>query len=291
MIMSKRNLLNLILLIFVFVLIALVVYEPGKDIAITPPLLTDLKAVDITHIKVKRLSPDQNEQEIEFNKTTTGWEIVKPFKLKANVFRIESILKLLSTVSFSQNNLTNLELTKFGLDKPQVTIIFNNTTIAFGHNKSLKNHRYVKIGSTLHMITDTFFYQLTAKAESYINHKLIPEKNKIKKLILPGLELEQTNGSWNISPTADNISADAVNQLISEWQLSQAFDVNKLNAKQKNKADITIYLDNKKVIQYKIENNKNNFNLINIDTGVRYIQSVVRKEKLLKLSNPNKNKE
>lgn len=256
--MSKRNSLNLILLIFVFVLITLVVYEPGKDVAITPPTLTDLKITDITRIKVKRLSPEKNEQEIKFNKTAAGWEIVKPFKLSANVFRIESILKLLSTVSFSQNTLTNLELAQFGLDKPQVTITFNNTTIEFGHNKSLKNHRYVKIGSTLHMIADTFFYQLTAKAESYINHKLIPEKNKIIKIILPNLELEQTNGKWNIVPNNDNISADAITQLITEWQLSQAFDVNKLNARLKQKADVIIHLDNQQVIQYKIENIKNN---------------------------------
>lgn len=289
--MSKRNSLNLILLIFVFVLITLVVYEPGKDVAITPPTLTDLKITDITRIKVKRLSPEKNEQEIKFNKTAAGWEIVKPFKLSANVFRIESILKLLSTVSFSQNTLTNLELAQFGLDKPQVTITFNNTTIEFGHNKSLKNHRYVKIGSTLHMIADTFFYQLTAKAESYINHKLIPEKNKIIKIILPNLELEQTNGKWNIVPNNDNISADAITQLITEWQLSQAFDVNKLNARLKQKADVIIHLDNQQVIQYKIENIKNNFNLINIDNGVRYIQSAERKDKLLSLPDTNKNKE
>ena len=229
--MSKRNLLNLILLVLIFVLIALVIYEPGKDIPITPPSLTNLKENDISHIKVKRLSADQIEQEIEFNKTSTGWEMIKPYKLPANVFRIDSILKLLSALSLSQNNLTNLDLNTFGLEKPKVTIIFNNTSIAFGHNKSLKNNRYVKIASTLHMIADTFFYQLTAKTESYISHKLIPEKSNITKIVLPNLKLEQANNRWDVTPKVDNISADAINQLINEWKLSQAYDVNKLKSK------------------------------------------------------------
>ena len=282
--MTKRNLLNLILLIFISVLIMFVIYEPGKDKAITPPLLTKLKIDDIQNIKISRYQLPSEQRDISFSKTENGWVMSKPSPFTANTFRIDSILKLLSTVSLSQNNLEKLDPATFGLTRPQATITFNNTAIIFGHNKSLKHHRYVKIGSTLHMIKDTFYYQLTAKTESYIDHKLLPAKSKIQKLKLPGLKLEQEDGEWKVTPKADSFSADSINQLINEWQLSQAYDLNKVKIQPGTKPDITIHLKNNKVIRFKIKTDKENFNLLNIDSGLRYILSADRKNKLLNLS-------
>lgn len=289
--MSKRNFLNLILFISVLFLVLLVVYEPGKDKPITPTILTTLNADDINHIKIIRHQAIKEEQDISFKRTDFGWEIVKPYKIAANTFRINSILELLSTVSLSQNNMGNLNPATFGLDAPNVTIIFNNkTSILFGHNKSLKNHRYVKTGSILHMIKDTFYYQLNAKTDSYIEHKLLPEKNAILKLHLPNLKLEKlSTGRWEVTPQKDSFSADAINQLISEWQLSQAYDLNKIKAQPNTKPDITIALSNEDIIRFKIINNNENFELFNIDSGIQYILSSDRKNKLLNLSGIEQN--
>ncbi len=282
--MSKRNLLNLVLFVSILILVGLVIYEPGKDKPIIPNKLTNLKAEDINHIKISRHQIATGEQEISFKKTKDGWDIIKPYPLSANTFRIESILKLLSTVSLSQNKLENLDQANFGLKKPYVTIQFNNkTAIIFGHNKSLKHYRYVKIGTTLHMINDTFYYQLSAKIESYINHKLLPEKSKIRKLVLPNMKLEQENGKWKLTPESESFSADSINQLISEWELSQAYDLNKVRTQPHTKPDITVHLDNNKTIRFKINNKKDDFSLLNIDLGIRYILSLVRKNKLLNL--------
>lgn len=284
--MSKRNILNLILFITILLLVVLVIYEPGKDKPITPTILTTLNADDINHIKIIRHQATKEEQDISFKRTDFGWQIEKPYNLSANTFRINSILELLSTVSLSQNNMGNLNPATFGLDKPNATIVFNDTTaVVFGHNKSLKNHRYVKIGSTLHMIKDTFYYQLTAKTESYIEHKLLPEKSKIFELNLPNLNLEKlSTGKWEVTPKKYSFSADAVNQLISEWQLSQAYDLNKTKAQSNINPDITITLSNKNIIRFKIKHNKENFGLFNIDSGIQYILSADRKNKLLNLS-------
>ena len=81
--MSKRNLLNLALLIFILVLVAVVVYEPGKEKTVTPPTLTHLKTDDIQHIKINRQLADTNEQDIIFEKTTEGWIMLEPYQLTA----------------------------------------------------------------------------------------------------------------------------------------------------------------------------------------------------------------
>lgn len=289
--MSKRNLLNLGLFIFILTLVVLVIYEPGKETAKTIPKLTTLKVNDVNSIKIIRANAKPSEKILEFKKTSAGWIMLKPYKLSANSFRIESILKILSTESLSQNNLKNLNKDTFGLEKPVATITFNNTSIFFGHNKSLKHYRYVELDSILHMIIDTFYYQLTAKAESYINHKLLNDKSKIIKLSLPNILLKNTQGKWVVTPHSKSDSADSINQLIDEWQYSQAYDINIIKSKRQLRPDISIYLQNDKIINFKIETSKESFNLINTDTNVRYILSADRKNKLLKLSGINQTNE
>ena len=48
------------------------------------------------------------------------------------------------------------------------------------------------------------------------------------------------------------------------------------------------FLGFNKIIRFKIEKNKDSFNLVNLDSGVRYILSADRKDKLLKLSDLEK---
>ena len=282
--MSKRNLVNLVLLIIALVLVAIVVIDPGKQEPIKPPTLTTLKEDDITSIKIHRLNIGEVENDIEFKKTATGWQLVKPYSVPANAFRVEAILKLLTAPSLSQNDLSNLDLKKFGLATPLVSITFNETKIEFGHNKSLKNHRYVKIGSTLYMIADTFYYQVNAKAESYIDHKLLSNSNAITKLQLPNLTLEQHDGKWQSSPQVNNISADAMTSLIDEWQLSQAYDIKVTKPQPESEPDIRIHFSDQQKTRFKIIGSSDNFVLFNIDTGVEYILAKNRQNKLLKLN-------
>ena len=278
--MPKRNLLNLTLLVFVALLISLVIFKPGKNIK-TLPTLTPLQASSITHIKLKR---SHDKTAIELLKKDNQWVMLSPHQQPANSFRIAAILKLLSAVSFSKNDLSNLNPVEFGFDQPGAIITFNNSTkIVFGHNKSLNHHRYVKIGSDLHLIADTFYYQLAAKTESFIEHKLLPLKTKITQLHLPSLSLKKKNGAWQLTPNSESYSADSANQLIDEWQLSQAYDIKINRLATTTKPDIEITTQNNKVLRFKLGNNNNDFSLTNIDSGISYILSADRKDKLLKL--------
>lgn len=280
--MSKRNLLNLVLLIFISLLVVLVIYEPGKKKAVTPPTLTNLKENEVQHITITRKNGTQT---IELIKKNGSWKMLQPYQQAANTFRIEAILKLLSAVSFSQNNLTNLNPAEFGLNKPVATITFNKKTqIIFGNNKSLNHHRYVQIGSILHMTGDIFYYKLAANPESFINHKLLPENSKITELTLPELKVSQIDGKWTAATKEKKYSADSINQLIDEWQLSQAYDVKIKKFSKNSKADIKIKFKNHAVINFIIEKEKDSFSLTNINNGVNYILSADRKDKLLKLS-------
>ena len=280
--MSNRNLLNIILLIVIIGLTSLVVFKPGKQSAVTPPTLTNLSVKDIHHILIEKNS---SKNTIELVKKNNLWRIIRPYELPANTFRIESLLKLLSAASLSQNNMSGLKPNDFGLSKPLAVITFNKSVaIEFGHNKSLKNHRYIKIDNILHMIADTFYYQVATSANSFISHSLLPEKSKIIQLTLPTFNLKQIEGKWELSPKSNEFSADAINKLIDEWQHSQAYDIKVKKITSTTKPDILIKTKSHKNIRFKLQMTKDIFSLTNIDTGIEYILSSDRKENLLKLT-------
>ena len=104
---------------------------------------------------------------------------------------------------------------------------------------------------------------------------------------MPTLSLTKKEEKWIVTPKASTVSADAFNTIIDEWQLSQAYDIKVRTPSAKDKTDITIYLADKNRIRFKIINNKDNFTLSNIDTGVSYVLSSDRKDKLLRLSDIN----
>ncbi len=279
--MSKRNLLNLSLLLTVIGLVLLVIYEPGKQKPIALPELTTVKASDINHIEIDRHNAAASQKKIVLEKTDQGWLMQQPWQLPANPYRIEAMLKLLSAVSLSQNDLGKLNPANFGLAKPVLSVKFNDTQIDFGHNKSLNYNRYLRIGSTLHMIEDRYYYQLVAKAEAYLDYRLLPEKAAMTLLDLPQLRLYRKESSWKVEPTNKNFSADALNKLVDEWKLSQAFDIQKIASEKNLHPDITIEFENGNRYRFKIESGKQKFNLVDIDRGLRFMLSADRKEKLL----------
>ncbi len=280
--MSKRNLLNLSLLLTVIGLVLLVIYEPGKPEPKPLPKLTALNADAVTRIEINRHNAANDKKKIVLLKKEQGWIMQQPWQLPASPYRIEAMLKLLTAVSLSQNDLGKLKPANFGLEKPLLSVKFNDTQIDFGHNKSLNYNRYVRIGSTLHMIEDRFYYQLVAKAEAYLDHRLLPEKSTIKLLDLPQLRLSRAeNGSWKTEPQGKNWSADTLNKLVEEWKLSQAFDIEKTVPEKDLRPDITIEFENGKRYRFKIESSKQKFSLVDIDRGLRFMLSADRKDRLL----------
>lgn len=276
--MNSRTLLNLAMLAVVAVLVIIVVTEPGKKHDITPPLLTSLTAANITTINISR----RGKPDIELVKNALHWKITKPYQLPANSYRIESILGLLSTVSFYQHDLSDLNEKDFGVDNPELTVSFNHDiTISFGHNKHISHHRYVKIGHTLHLIQDTFYYQLAARAESFIDHSLLPAESRITQLQLPGFTLLQQDGKWQLHPPRSGVTTDSMLQLISEWQNSQAYEMKKITQLAQTNQHIIIDLADGTQVTFGIVASKEDFILQRDDVQLQYILPNDRKDKLL----------
>lgn len=279
--MSSRLWLNLALLFLVVILVAIVVYEPGKEPVPTPTRLTQISPTTITHIHIKRVTG----KDIELVKEANGqWWMHNPYHLPANEFRVQSLLRLTETESLSRHELKGLQPATYGLEQPRAIVTFDRSTqISFGNTAPLQQRRYVQLGDHLHTIVDTFYYQAAASPTIYLNHALLPPTANIIKLVLPDLQLAFKEGQWQRTPAHPDYSADASIELLNNWRNAQALELRPTDVKDA-KADIEILLSEQaEPIRFKLLKTEDETSLIHLGMGLQYVIAKDTYEKLLAL--------
>lgn len=280
---SSRTLLNAGLFVFILILVLLVVMDPGKEPEKKTTRLTELKQADIKSIDLKRAS----DADLRLEKRNGIWYITKPYHLAANEYRAHSISALAETLSHLQYDAGNIDLKKFKLDKPDVTITLNNNTVLeVGGVDPIKNRRYVKNGDTLHLVNDTFYYQIIGKVTAYISYQILPPEIKLSKLVLPKFTLSQHDGDWRISPADKTISSDSINEFVNEWRHAQSLEISEYKGKP-GKTRIQVYQQDKtEPLVFSLQKTSDSVFLIRPDIKLRYKLSDEIADKLQNLPPP-----
>ncbi len=279
--MKSRNLLNLVLLGIVVVLVLVVVFEPGKKPEQPKPKLTSLNKESVSTIQIKRLG----KKDVVLAKQHDEWRMLAPYQLPANKFRLDAILRLLEAPSYSQHDIRKLDKQTFKLDKPEITLSFDNKlSMAFGGSEPLNHRRYVQVGNTLNLISDSVYYYLAGKTTSLLSLQLLPANVAIKAIYLPKHKLQLKAGRWQIENQPKDMASDAVTQLLNNWKLAQALDV--IPAKNKpGKEVIKIFVEGQEApIVFSIVKRKPDFVLLREDKGVEYQLTEDSAERLLNLA-------
>ncbi|MFA5626311.1 MAG: DUF4340 domain-containing protein [Thiohalomonadaceae bacterium] len=222
--MNKRTLLNLSLFLLVILVALLAWLEPGRQADPITPTLTTLDPASINHIRVERPAGV-----IELQREQDQWWLTTPSKAIANPVRINAIISVASSASLGQQHLDEEELAPYGLAQPEVRLWLDELQIDFGGKAPLDNRRYVRVGNTLHVITDLRYYQLIGDWTGYVSLQLLAEGQKLERIELPTLSLINKDGSWLPEPRPENWSADALTLLAQRWQHLQAMQVREYN--------------------------------------------------------------
>lgn len=281
--LNSRTLLNIGLFIFIVVLVLVLSLEPGKQAPPKTVHLTELKQAEITDIELKR----KDATDIQLHKRDGIWYITRPYQLLANDFRAQSVSALAEAKSHLQYDAGSMDLAKFKLDKPEVSITLNKSvTLDIGGVDPIKNRRYVKQGQTLHLVNDTFYYQIIGKATAYLSYQLLSADIKLSKLVLPNFTLTQQGGDWQLSPAQKETSADSINEFVNEWRHAQSLEISEYQGKPR-KANIHIYQEGQaKPIAFTLQKEHDNTYLIRNDLKLRYKLSDEMAEKLQTIPEP-----
>ncbi|MBT8126264.1 MAG: DUF4340 domain-containing protein [Gammaproteobacteria bacterium] len=233
--MRSRALLNLALLILIAVLgyYAYTTHQQQNQDD-TAFQLTALSADKIEHIIIRH-----NQRSVELRKSAGRWRMLQPIDIAANSFRIDTLLKLLNTVSHASYVVAELNPETYGLSDINTSIQFNDVVIEFGGTNPINNYRYVRIGDRVHLIDDHYYPLLSSQVGTLVARQLLAGDIEIDKLVLPEMTLyRDDNQRWQ-SSSATN--PDLINETLHHWKNSQAFGVHNYMARE-SLADISVYL-------------------------------------------------
>jgi hypothetical protein len=285
--MRHRWLINISLLAVALILSIFVFFTPEDEEKKETPPLTTVDSEKVHRIRIER----QEEPKIlEFEKDGNGiWQIKSPLVLPANRFKIESLLRILSSQQYKK--LTELPaLDEVKLNPPQVRVQFDDFTIDFGDVSPIETtQRYIKMGESLYLIMDTVFHFLKDDAPSFVNLSILGENPKITELRLPEYHLLQKEGKWVLEsapPENREVNPDSLNHLIDQWEHVQALSVKAYtvdNTVNNPQIEIKFGENGQNVLQLAVVSTSPNLMLARLDKGVQYQLPAAHSEKLLHL--------
>ena len=255
--MRLRLFLNLLLFICVIGLAIFLSRGGNKEIVEPTVTLTDIQPDSIHVVHIERRDLD----DIIFQKQGNNWMMQNPFKLPANPSRIRVMLSLLQAHSYDHFSAPDNDLTPYMLAVPAVSIVLNDTHIAFGDTNPLEEKlRYVLIKDTVHIINDSLFHALQTSAAFFLSPKLIPPDTTIKKIHLPELTIDNTeNGKVS----------GAYHQIINAWMQVESVSVRKYEEMEPIDT-IKLELTSGETIEFIILSARPNLILARPESGIQY---------------------
>lgn len=165
--MKKYTKLNLALLTVIAVIAAFLLLNDTERAEQAP---VTVSKIDRRRITVITINSDQRK-DIIFDKKSGAWQMVSPLHARANSTRIAAILSLLQARSYTQLNAGGMDLGKFDLVKPAVTLKLNHYEFLFGNSNPLEGRRYLLFQGVIHLIDDGLYQQLQQPADFFIQDR------------------------------------------------------------------------------------------------------------------------
>ena len=130
-----------------------------------------------------------------------GWAMTAPVHMPANTFRVETVLQVAQAGSHTRLDVAAVSLAEFKLDKPRARLWLDATEIAFGATEPLHGRRYVRVGDSVQLISDSVYFDLTGAFTAFADTALLAPGSRLTQLDLPALRLVRVSeGGWMQAP-------------------------------------------------------------------------------------------
>lgn len=260
--MDKKLRLNIILLIIVIGLAGFLITSNNKPEVNEQKTVSSVTPETIQHIRIER----DEKPDIVFDKKEDMWKMTSPLTAIANLSRINAMLHLLQTRSFAQLYAKGLNLRRFDLRYPAVTLYLNEYEFFFGDTNPLEDRRYILFEDTIHLINDSLFHQLTQDSTFFINPRLLPDSTKLIRLQLPDITLNLDGAIWHSSDI--NTDNDSIVKVINAW-LDATAAVEMYEAA-KSTGTVVVTTARQHTIRFEIVSPLPDLVLARIDLGIQY---------------------
>ena len=172
------------------------------------------------------------------------WRITQPIEVKANQFRVGSLLRLLTSNIYARYPIEDIDLSQYGLSDSVLNIEIDNTHIRFGSTNPINDKRYILINDNMYLIEDNFFPLINSQLGTLVDPRLFSDDIEITTIHTSSFSLTRNEkGHW---VSTNNASSDDINKTVTYWNNAQAFGVHDY-VQRKILDDISITLNDSKV--------------------------------------------
>ena len=264
--MKSRWVINILLFVAIGILALVARYEPGIEEQPKAPPITSLKRGQVDSIKIERPLRDEL---ILVKDSANTWSIERQPSLPAETFQINGLTKLAEQTAVRSYPAAQLDLTRLALDPPYATVTLNDIRIDFGSLEPLEGLRYVRVADQVHLISDMYQHLIEADFSQFVRRQLLAPQSSISGLALPGLSLAKSDGNWSSEPPRE-MSADAVQQLLTNWQSAAALRIQTAEP-EINGERLVVSLENpRQEITFVISARQPELVLVRPDLGIQY---------------------
>jgi len=249
-------------------IIVLAWYLASTEPPAPEPMITTLTSFDpesIQNIRITRTDKDS----IVLAKTAAGWEMTSPVQIRANPFRINSILAIAIASALRLADMDESALSLLGLAPASVTLALDKHLFAFGLTEPINNGRYVMYGDTVFIVADHLYQQLLQDPGFFISTRLLNTDSRLMQINYPGFELHYRDNVWVPVGSDIKLTPDELIKLTTAWTNLEATRVT-TSGSSTDPADIMLVTEAGDQIALTVAATSSGLILSRNDTGLDY---------------------
>ncbi len=234
-VMKKGWTLNIILLAIVASLVAFLYLRPKNDVTSPEKYeVSQLKLGGIDAVKVEF----PTKAPVQFKKTDGFWHMLAPYKLRADQLSVQRILAVVAATS--ENKFPSTDLIKFGLDKPQLKVVFTGEnikeTFVYGTYNPISDDQYVLFRDNIYLLGSNYSEAASTQVIEMIDKApLGPAERKqvagfdfsrLEQWEEAGLKVDIKGGTWNVNIAEAKTTQNEMNEWMEfSWKQNPSKEV------------------------------------------------------------------
>lgn len=216
--MSRRTLINVVLLVLVAGLAAFITLAPEREAPMDREPLSRENPRAISRI---RLHPVEGAP-ISLRRTEGVWYLTDPIRIAANDFRVNALIGVLAAPVHARIEASADELGRFGLAPPRARVRLDEIEILFGDTQPLNGRRYLLHDGRVALVDDAYFSHLSSSAANYVDPAVLGRDASPREIELPDLRVLREGDTWRLDATDEEANAETITNLVDLWRNAQA---------------------------------------------------------------------